>query len=277
MAKVKIEAAGKHILLEIPPAKRGFDSFFAFGVHKSGSTLLHNLLRSACQAAGIPSIDIPTSYFNSSVLVDVKENAIASLPFLYPEGYAYLGARTYWCKDIGFDLSKNKKVLLVRDPRDAVISYFFSDTYSHPIPEGNEKWEKQRHFLQKLSDPNDAGDYINQKIGWLNKVYNDYEKLLGAERMRVYRYEDVIFYKREWLTDLCDYFSIPLDLNTIYRIADQHDMLPEKEEKSSHVRQVVPGNYKKHFSKEVIGQLNKKFSRVLSRFGYDKVHSYHVE
>ena len=84
---------------------------------------------------------------------------------------------------------------------------------------------------------------------------------------RVYRYEDVIYYKHEWLIDMLEYLGLELDSETISRIAQKHDIHPSKEDPSNHIRQVAPGNFRRHLTAETIGKLNSALDEVLKKYG----------
>ena len=270
MKSTEIEIEGKKLTVSIKTPKDR-ESFFLFGVHKSGSTLLNAIVSDVCRRAGIPTINLPLACFEKNININKKENATQLAKFLQYRGYAYIGARTFWCSNIAFDFTKLRKVLLVRDPRDAVISYYYSDMLSHKIPEGNEGWKELRQSLSAANDVNDLEDYLNSKIAWLNQTYSGYAPLIEGANMRIYRYEDVIFYKREWIRNMCDYLEIEISNSDMNTIADKHDLIPAEERPELHIRQVMPGNYKKHFSKKTVDLLNNGLQNVIERFGYNDV------
>ena len=68
-------------------------SFFAFSLHKAGSTLLFNLLVEAMGTAKIPVVDLPKAAFGQGqreVLLDDSINRVFDV-----NGYAYLGWRFF--------------------------------------------------------------------------------------------------------------------------------------------------------------------------------------
>ena len=107
------------------PKPADIDSVFIFGLHKSGSTLLNNVFRDIAKAKKIPIVSLEEQLFKKGLRpIDVLP--LLNKFFLY-RGYIYLGFRNFWCNVLNFDFSKVKNILLVRDPRDALISYYFSD------------------------------------------------------------------------------------------------------------------------------------------------------
>jgi uncharacterized membrane protein len=88
---------------------------------------------------------------------------------------------------------------------------------------------------------------------------------------RVYRYEDIIFNKEEWLIDMVDFFGLEISEDLCREIARQHDIIPEKEDAQKHIRSVVPGNHRKHLTPELCARLNEQFRDILKLYGYDTV------
>jgi hypothetical protein len=76
---------------------------------------------------------------------------------------------------------------------------------------------------------------------------------------------------------MLSFLGLELPYEKVTKIADQHDLIPDKEQPDKFVRQVVPGNFKKHLSRPIIEKLNRKFKHVLSWYGYDTVRSIRVE
>jgi hypothetical protein len=83
------------------------------------------------------------------------------------------------------------------------------------------------------------------------------------------RYEDVIYDKENWVADLVDHFRWGVPSKAICSIAARHDVIPASEDESKHVRQVHPGNFRKHLKPETITYLNDAFAEEMGYFGYD--------
>jgi hypothetical protein len=89
------------------------------------------------------------------------------------------------------------------------------------------------------------------------------------ENWRVYRYEDIIFDKRRWVRSLAEDLDVKLSGDQIEKIATRHDIHVDDEKPENHVRQVRPGNHRKHLSGETISSLNYSLSDILTRFCYE--------
>jgi hypothetical protein len=265
--KVKIETInGEEIEIAVPkPAD--IKSFFLFSLMKAGSALLNNLFFSVCNEKSIPVIQIDQAIWKESITFNQLNSSTDAA--LYEAGYAYTGFRIFIPWDTNFDFTKVKSILLIRDPRDMLVSRYFSLKYSHNVPKkqgiAREGYLKERELLSNIT----IDDYLLKKPRIYLKHFHTYEeKLLINKQTKLYRYEDVISKKREWLTDMLNFLNIELPQEKIFQIADRHDIRPDKEDKHAHIRQVTPGNYKKHLKQKTINKLNKIYSEILSRYGY---------
>lgn len=90
----------------------------------------------------------------------------------------------------------------------------------------------------------------------------------GDEGAVIYRYEDVIFSKEQWVLDLCRRLTANLSNEEAGAIAAKHDVVPDREDPESHIRQVKPGNYKFHLGEEAIAYLRGKFGVLFDAYGY---------
>jgi hypothetical protein len=263
-----------NLKIELPPPAN-IDSAFIFGLHKSGSTLLNKVFQDIAREKNIPIVSLEDQLFGMGIRpIDVLPTIEK---FFCPRGYFYTGFRNFWCKDLDFDFAKVKNILLVRDPRDALISYYFSDKYSHPIPtEGKIKanLESNRETLQSLNNPDSDYNYIEKKISWLKGNIKIYINRLPKESTRIYRYEDIIFKKEEWIKDMLSFLDIRIADEDVHKIACTHDILPRVEQKHKHIRQVVPGNYKKYLREETIKKINAEIKDILEYFDYATVPHY---
>ena len=245
------------------PSPGDFRSFYVFAMHKSGSTLLNKMLDTAFMRVGVPQIAIPDVTFAAGLPDDPILNPE---DFVFDSGYCYRGFRIFPSYLRNFDITKNKKILLVRDPRDMIVSHYFSMRQSHIIPDSGPLRDELTSLRDTIKEVS-IDDFCLQYSDALLKELKSYRTVFGSE-LRVYRYEDVIFNKLNWLNDMLWYLGFALSSDDQKRIAEENDIRPTIERPQEHIRQVTPGNYRKHLSKTTIKRLNSEFRDILDQFDY---------
>jgi hypothetical protein len=251
-----------------PPAP--IDAFFIFGMHKGGSSLLNAIFYDLCELLQIPSIAMPELAFEQGIPSHIWEPLLV-LNHLIGDGYCYRGFRNFpLFMESNSLLSQRKKILLVRDPRDAIVSAYFSFAWSHPAPaqgELSESVESDRKTFQQLNIEQFAKLYTQQ----LKVNLEQYERVFSNDPLlKVYRYEDIIFNKFEWIKDMLEFLQLSLPEQQILDLANRHHLVPQAEEVGSHIRKVVPGDYLEKLSPDYIHHLNQTLSDILERYGYSK-------
>ena len=242
-------------------------------MHKAGSTLLEKILIDLCKKASIPVVNPHAVAWRSGI--STNEIGVDLEQALRPVGYAYLGFRHTLPLDINLDLETPKKVLLVRDPRDMLTSLYYSHKYSHPFPKshGSAHDIRLKNHVHALST--DIDTFAINNAHHYAHLFNDYkQQLLSLTNCKTYRYEDVIFDKEDWLIEMLYFFGLTKIISekklvTLARqIAKKNDIRPKTENPNKHIRQVTPGNFKKHLSSSTIDVLNSTLYPFLNYFNY---------
>lgn len=238
---------------------------------KAGSTLLMSVLADICKCLNIPIVDLPTRAFNLGIQPTALTEDINSI--WESRGYAYLGFRSFF-PSLAFNFSTTKNILLVRDPRDMLVSLFFSIRDSHVLPQNSTGSHPLASQRAKLTTMNIDQAVIRAANTYI-KYFHDYITLLPATTTtRIYRYEDIIFMKKEWIEDMLSFLELSLPDQKIVDISSKHDIRPRKENPREHVRQVLPGNYHAHLSAKTIEKLNDIFRVIMRYFHYTSVDSF---
>jgi hypothetical protein len=266
MSKIKIDDA--HVLdisLEEPA---DIESFFIFGIHKCGSTLMNKIFTDICNQIEIPCVSIPPIAVQQGIVAKIWENCEA-LNSLIIDGYCYQGFRSYpLFLQHNQLVNQRKKILLVRDPRDAIVSAYFSFANSHKPPAKGlalKQFNQRRAHLKSI----DLETYALEHSSQVKRAFNRYNRHLNKDSLlKVYRYEDIIFDKLNWITDMLKFLNLSLNNNQIKRIANKHDIVPNSEDINKHIRKVKPGDYQDKLSPECIAKLNETLSDVLARYNY---------
>lgn len=184
-----------------------------------------------------------------------------------PQGYIYsvFGGMIEGIPSI----TKFKVVLVVRDPRDILVSSYYSIAYSHAIPEG----EKKDSLLSRRKEAlaSDLDDHVLQHAEKLLAVFDRYEVCLFAEYSNVHiaRFEDMVGDYPKWLEALLS--SCGLDIPESMRcelIRSNEASRPSSENINKHLRKGMPGEHREKLRSDTIEKLNSIFEQPLLRFNY---------
>ena len=144
---------------------------------------------------------------------------------------------------------------------------FYSNAFSHGVPDsGAARAQMLAHRSQALSVPLER--YVVQRAPAMAHTLQQYAGMLGLPGWRVFRYEDVVFDKRRWLSDICSHFGWPDDEGFAGLVLSWADIRPQDEDPTRFVRQVTPGDHRLKLGPQAIAQLNQSLAGALERFGY---------
>lgn len=246
------------------------DAFFIFGIHKCGSSLLNNIMLDICRINQIPDVPIPELAFEQSIPTEVWDDC-ADLNSTILDGYCHRGYRHF-----PMFLAKNKilnqrkKILLVRDPRDAIVSAYFSFARSHVLPDSGKLLDDMLKTREDMNQTEIDSFCVEQSSG-VKAAFNRYhDHLKHDELLKIYRYEDIIFDKENWIKDILDYLGLTLKPVQLKRIIQRNDIVPQAEDASQHIRKVKPGDHLEKLTAECIARLNESLAEVLDRYNYSR-------
>lgn len=150
-------------------------------------------------------------------------------------------------------------ILVLRDPRDVLVSHFFSTKYSHPVlnPE---------FFVFKEKSENLG---IDEYVKWIApdflRRYLHYIKLMKSENVLFLKYENLITEPRRFEKDIAEFVKLSCNPG---EIVSEADFEVNKEDPSSHKRQVKSGDHRNKLKPETINWLTDYFKEVLDTLEY---------
>ena len=244
-----------------------FPSTYFFSLERAGSSLfwfiVTELLRAANRSYCEPLGDL---FLHGIARSEVDDDALRAL--LAKPGYAFGMFRSYDVALDGLDLTQSKKFLLVRDPRDILVSLYFSMAGSHPVygdRSVKDELTKMRSFTTGSFD-----EFVQSEVAdSVKRRYERYRLLCEQDdNVVVFRYEDVIFDKLSWANEIAKHMEISLPGKVLRKIARRNDLLPLKEYPSRNVRQVAPGNWRVYLNEEGAAHVEQQFAAEMAHFGY---------
>ena len=263
------DAGDLRTIYTLPPTSSDLRSVFAFSLPKAGSVLLDSIMQGLSSTLGLTYVSIMGEYFNIGLRAQQFPESTSRI-FL-ERGYCYGGFRFIPPRFEIPILKSAKSVLLVRDPRDMLVSHYFSTKTSHPAPSGTLKTGMKDVPLREVAQRLAIDEYVLDFAKFYLRHMSRYIEAIRQDQgnFRIYRYEDVIFNKRAWIADMCDAFDWPVPNSTINDIADRNDVIPSSEDQAKHIRQATPGDYKRKLQPETIERLTEMLAKELDYFGYN--------
>ena len=269
-------ACGRQVEFKLPDPNPEFQrAVFVLGVRKSGSTLFNRLAMGMARRYAVPFVDVGGGFFSR----DLKATQWVSDPEvakLFRPGAIYGGFRTSYDHFTSSEVYRGAaKILLVRDPRDALVSQYFSTLKTHSLPKlqqggggAAELLLKQRAEAATLS----VDDYVLLNARAFLRTLQGYLPLLDDPSLTLFHYEDVVMKKEPWIHKMLDAMGLPRHKGFIQRMLDNHDIQPSTENTSEFVRKVTPGDHREKLRAPTIEALNLIFGDVGRRFGYKLRH-----
>lgn len=192
-------------------------------------------------------------------------------------------------------------ILHLRDPRDVLVSSFFSNAFSHPVNPAffNPDEAVREEWIERGIDA-----FVIERSPIVVDRYNYViSNLLGRENVLFLKYEDMVLNYQEWLAKFLSVFIAPEPdsltkrqpkgllallekllliqgkerspsptFSTLYQElfeAHKTDFQVEDEDVYRHKRQVLPGDHTRKLQPETIAALNEKFTEILNALGYE--------
>jgi hypothetical protein len=251
--------------------QRGGAACFLLGIRKCGSTLLNQLCASLAQFNSCNLVQVAPGFFFANVL-DTEWRYDPAVGVLFHGGNIYGGFRELPEVVAAHPVFRDGlKFLLVRDPRDALVSDYFSTAYAHPIPERRDgaspvtdvMEQARRRALGKSID-----EFVVRAARSMRQAFLSYADVARSARTRVARYEDYIFRKPELVRHLARQFGLTVDDGQIDQMMSWADKRPVEEDPTAFVRRVTPGDHRIKLRPDTIAALNEILKPAMEAFGY---------
>jgi hypothetical protein len=263
------------IALTAPKAESSVQSAYIIGMKKGGSTLLAQIMRDLAPLSPRTLFEYPKLAFDQGMPESTAIEDVSNI--LTQPGYVFGVFRWLPEADL-FDLNAMLRadspraarcLLLLRDPRDALVSLYFSDAASHPIPKSGplkEVYEDARARLVNVP----IDDYVLELAPIFLRHYYRTMQLLALPELTLLRYEDIVYDKLRLVRATADVMEAHADEATLVQIAEKYARIPSNETPAAHLRQAHPGDYTRKLAPATIEKLNGMFAPVLTTFGYDQ-------
>jgi hypothetical protein len=252
--------------VDLPFAQGSRSSALAFSHNKAGSSMFYNILRDLCDDVGLTFVTIPGTLFRAGVEVRTV-NVDAELS---ETGHLYGGFRHFPDFEIKM-LDTARTVLLVRDPRDVLVSHYYSTQDSHPLPTPDSALRTNMLADRASAKSKSIDRWVVDNHGAVMRNLEGYlaQRFLRRPNVAIYRYEDVVFRKRDWIRDLVAWYGWEIAEARVEAVAAKADVFPSRADPMKHIRQVTPGNYRTALKPATQNLLTNQFRQLLNLFDYE--------
>jgi len=247
-------------------------SIIHFSINKAATQYVKKILRRCATEKGMVPVGLHEYAFHTDFpfLDHLSAGEMQKYQHIFrPNGYLYsvFGGMIEGIPD----LEKYLVVLMVRDPRDILVSEYYSIAYSHPEP--SKRISKYDGFMEKRRTARQItiDEYV---IGESDRVHNVYQRYLTQllnhyPQVYLTTYEDMASDFRIWLEGLLEYCELEISNELLQSLLkDSEQLQPKKEVIYQHIRKGKPGDHKEKLKQETIDYLNSKFSSILKEFEY---------
>jgi len=162
------------------------------------------------------------------------------------------------------NIKQFKVILFVRDPRDILISDYFSLKYSHNVI--NQKFIDQKREAKKL----DLDQFVLKNAENYKKLFNEYKKLFSGDDFTLIKYSTMIKQPKKFKNILIKIFKLNKSKKEINSFFDEElkQNFKQKINFHSHRKLGTVNLYKKFLKPETIFKLNKIFKSIILKYSF---------
>ena len=257
-------------------------SVLIYTVHKAGSMFLHRLTNNLSKHVGFKYYSINNDEYFDQIKSSSWKKFIENSPTNSCFGPIRAGASE---PSIPAKPEAYSIVLHLRDPRDVLVSLFYSHIYNHPRRLGrfNPSDEQRNKWAEEGIDK-----FVINSAPFLKSHYQSLTSALLSEKNVVsIRYEDMVTDYETWLKHFLSAFShffVPVkqilkfsmrrkslpNIHRKYLKKYKNDFTISSEDIYRHKRQITPGDHTRKLKEDTIKKLSIEFSDILKLLNYER-------
>jgi hypothetical protein len=160
-------------------------------------------------------------------------------------------------------LDQYNSVMILRDPRDVIVSLYYAQIFSHGPPPD----KKRREEYLKRSQKAKKSGIDKMAIEWSDnmlRIYLAYMKAQKEHEIPLITYAEMVTNFKGFLAKFLDILELP---EYHHRMLKYDKFKVKQEDVYAHKRQVAPKDHERKLKPATINQLNRKLRPVLSWLG----------
>lgn len=242
------------------------ESVYFYSLHKAGTSLFTHVLRHANE---LTHVDYETMLFDNKLpetityekyghLYGVVRIVAAKHTLAHSKLTQYISTKKF--------VKDKTVVFLVRDPRDIIVSLYYSMGFTH-VSSSNPQIENELQTIRDNLKTQELDEFALDRYPIIRERFEIlYELSNSCKNSVVLRYEDLVNNFDKFMNDFSKYISIPEERKEELFQASRPRV---SEDFSAHKRSGKIGQYREKLKPETIRELNQKLKPVLEKFGYD--------
>lgn len=161
-------------------------------------------------------------------------------------------------------LKKHQAICFIRDPRDIIVSFFYSEAYSHAISRNDDIKSTQLQSRKYALEIGIDQYAIEKTISLKSKFEIMIDILKNNDNAILLRYEDMVYDYNNFYNKINKFIQLPEESRRIIF----ENTRPKKKGKQDHRRNGEQGSYKNELKPETIEQVNNELKEIIDFFGY---------
>lgn len=233
-------------------------SVLFFTTHKTASTFFVKLFQRSSDSGCLIPIDFDSYFAIWEIGVSDKVSRKEFGRNYHKRGFIFGPMRSF--RPVP-DIDDYQILLILRDPRDVLVSLYFSTAFSHPTM--SSEFKRRKLEAQALS----LDEFVLKEAPQILKIYEDYSSLLGRPNLLFISYESIKADPEHQLRSINAFCELGLSQSQINDIVlAEFEPSEGTENIYKHKRSGISGQYKTKLASKTIELLNARFAPIISVF-----------
>lgn len=249
-----------------PKSNSEIDSFIFFTTHKAASNFTNQILKEVEQISEFELYDYGALIGSISEKLNITDQFEEYLNENHKTLFK-LNGEIYGPQRLPLNftgINDYKKIFFLRDPRDVLVSAYYSFGYSHVEPDSAsmiDSFLKKRAKIQNQT----IDEYVLQEMErWIKPAYMNYKKLRveSTNDVLYLKYNDYIEDTEGIVNKILTFFGLE-NRDLAKRLAMSANPITRLEEKDQHKRSGKNNQWKTHLKQSTQDELNIKLKDIL--------------
>lgn len=164
-----------------------------------------------------------------------------------------------------------KKIFFMRDPRDVLVSAYFSFGYSHVEPDSNVLLKSFLKERQKIQNQTIDEYVIQESNNWVKPMYMEYKELRenSNNNLLYLKYNDYINDTQNFVYQVLSFLGLE-NQELAERLSLHANPITSSENIDKHKRSGRNNQWKNHLKQSTQDKLNKELHEVLEYWEFNK-------